>query len=82
MILTAGHHAPQCQRTLIAYGNGSDTAYTYDPRTFRVLRIHTERLHANAALRTVQDLRYHYGPSGNITRIRDDAQRAVLRPAL
>ena len=66
------------QRTLIAHGNGSETAYTYDPRTFRVRRIHTERPHSDPGLRTVQDLRYHYDPSGNITRIRDNAQQGVF----
>lgn len=63
------------QRTLIAYGNGSDTYYEYDPRNFRVTRIHTERPHTDP---TVQDLRYHYDPSGNITRIRDHAQQGVF----
>lgn len=66
------------QRTLIAYGNGSETEYTYDPKTFRVRRIHTERPNTDPDLRTVQDLRYHYDPSGNITRIRDNAQQGVF----
>src|SRR5690606_15970001 len=63
------------QRTVIAYGNGSETYYEYDPRNFRVTRIHTERPLTEP---TVQDLRYHYDPSGNITQIRDPAQQGVF----
>ena len=31
------------QRTLIAYGNGVMTRYAYDPRTFRLKRLRSER---------------------------------------
>ena len=31
------------QRTLIAYGNGVMTRYAYDPQTFRLVRLRTER---------------------------------------
>src|SRR5205823_11606131 len=31
------------QRTLVAYGNGILTRYAYDPRTFRLVRLRTER---------------------------------------
>ncbi|MCY0993949.1 RHS repeat-associated core domain-containing protein [Nannocystis sp. ILAH1] len=66
------------QRLLIEYGNGSSTDYEYDPKNFRVTRIHTERPPTYAGLRTVQDLRYHYDPSGNIAQIRDQAQQSVF----
>ncbi|MDC0721963.1 SpvB/TcaC N-terminal domain-containing protein [Nannocystis bainbridge] len=66
------------QRLLIAYGNGSSTDYAYDPLNFRVTRIHTTRPNPDPDLRTVQDLRYHYDPSGNIARIRDQAQQGVF----
>ncbi|MCY1066913.1 RHS repeat-associated core domain-containing protein [Nannocystis sp. RBIL2] len=66
------------QRLLIEYGNGSTTDYEYDPNNFRVTRIHTERPPTYAGLRTVQDLRYHYDPSGNIAQIRDQAQQGVF----
>ncbi|MCY1056207.1 SpvB/TcaC N-terminal domain-containing protein [Nannocystis sp. SCPEA4] len=66
------------QRLVIEYGNGSTTDYAYDPRNFRVTRIHTERPHADPTLRKVQDLRYHYDPSGNIAQIRDEAQQGVF----
>jgi hypothetical protein len=31
------------QRVLIAYGNGIMTRHAYDPQTFRLLRLRTER---------------------------------------
>ncbi|HMX08987.1 MAG TPA: hypothetical protein PKA87_15740, partial [Microthrixaceae bacterium] len=66
------------QRMVIEYGNGSTTDYAYDPRTFRVTRIHTDRPNDAPDLRSVQDLRYHYDPVGNIARIRDEAQQGVF----
>jgi RHS repeat-associated protein len=58
------------QRTLIEYGNGAKTEYTYDPQTFRLVHLKTTRGGA-----VLQDLFYTYDPVGNITRIRDDAQQ-------
>ncbi|WP_169313874.1 SpvB/TcaC N-terminal domain-containing protein [Stackebrandtia nassauensis] len=60
-------------RTSIRYGNGSRTEYTYDPENFRLRRLRTTR--GDTAL---QDLRYTYDPSGNITHIADEAQQAVF----
>ncbi|WP_434422040.1 SpvB/TcaC N-terminal domain-containing protein [Nannocystis pusilla] len=77
-IVTKIDYNARGQRLLIAYGNGSTTDYEYDPRNFRVTRIHTERPPTYAGLRTVQDLRYHYDPSGNIAQIRDQAQQGVF----
>jgi RHS repeat-associated protein len=67
------------QRELIAYGNGAQTAYGYDPFTFRLTRLRTTRttglnelasqLFTNPAV--VQDLHYTYDPAGNITRVAD-----------
>ncbi|MGC1376961.1 MAG: toxin TcdB middle/C-terminal domain-containing protein, partial [Anaerolineales bacterium] len=77
------------QRTLIAYGNGVSTTYEYDPLTFRLIHLLTAR---NAVSFPddcpqppppgwpgcqVQNLRYTYDPTGNITAIRDDAQQTV-----
>ncbi|MDX2032572.1 MAG: SpvB/TcaC N-terminal domain-containing protein [Blastocatellia bacterium] len=65
------------QRTLIAYGNGVMTRYAYDPRTFRMSRLRSERFSrpdetsyqpVGAAL---QDFAYEYDLAGNITAIRD-----------
>jgi len=63
------------QRTLIEYGNGVRTTYTYDQETFRLVRLLTTRTSDNARL---QDLQYTYDPVGNITEIRDDAQQTVF----
>jgi RHS repeat-associated protein len=63
------------QRTLIEYGNGVRTTYTYDPETFRLVRLLTTRISDNARL---QDLQYSYDPVGNITEIRDDAQQTIF----
>jgi len=60
------------QREAIAYGNGVATTYDYDPHTFRLTRLHTQR--GNQAL---QDLRYTYDPVGNITHIADEAQQRI-----
>jgi RHS repeat-associated protein len=62
------------QRELIECGNGANTAYDYDPRTFRLTHLKTMRKSDNAAL---QDLTYSYDPVGNITQIQDAAQQTV-----
>ncbi len=77
------------QRTLIEYGNGVTTTYTYDPLTFRLVLLLTSR---DAAAFPgdcpqsrpaawpgcqVQSLFYTCDPAGNITRIRDDAQQTI-----
>ena len=75
------------QRKLIAYGNGVQTVYEYDPLTFRLTRLRTTRtdgLNGPASKLftdpgVVQDLHYTYDPSGNITRIAD-ASLARLSP--
>jgi RHS repeat-associated protein len=60
------------QRELIDYGNGARTTYTYDPLTFRLLRLLTMR-----GADALQNLHYTYDPVGNITHIRDDAQQTI-----
>jgi RHS repeat-associated protein len=70
------------QRTLLRYGNGTSTAYTYDPLTFRVNRMVTLR-----GARRLQDLRYTYDAAGNPTQVSDRAQQQsyfrnqVVRPS-
>ncbi|MFF4606443.1 SpvB/TcaC N-terminal domain-containing protein [Streptomyces sp. NPDC001339] len=61
------------QRTHIAHGNGSRTGYTYDPATFRLTGVRTER---NG--RRLQDLAHTYDPVGNITAVDDRAQQTVF----
>ena len=62
------------QRVLIEYGNRAHTHYSYDPLTFRLEHCKTTRSSDRAVL---QDLRYTYDPTGNITSIRDAAQETV-----
>jgi RHS repeat-associated protein len=70
------------RRTLIAYGNGTMTRYAYDPRTFRLQRMRSERsvkpdAHTYATAGGVlQDLAYTYDLAGNILSIADRAPGA------
>ncbi|GIG69236.1 SpvB/TcaC N-terminal domain-containing protein [Phytomonospora endophytica] len=54
------------QRTLIGYGNGVVTRCAYDPDTFRLVRLRSER---NGVV--LQDLRHEYDLVGNVLAIRD-----------
>lgn len=63
------------QRECIYYGNGTVTRYIYEPETCRLLRQLTT---ANRGAQILQDLRYTYDPSGNITHILDNAQNPVF----
>src|SRR6266496_6522256 len=60
------------QRLSVQYGNNVSTNFTYDPWTFRVSRLQTQR-NGNA----LQDLRYFYDPFGNITQVKDAAQQTM-----
>jgi RHS repeat-associated protein len=62
------------QRLTIKLGNGTVTAYQYDPDSFRLTRQHTTRPAVPPASADVQDLAYTYDAVGNITRLVDDAQ--------
>ena len=70
------------QRTLLRYGNGTSTAYSYDRLTFRLTRLVTRR-----GSRRLQDLRYTYDAIGNPTQVSDRAQQQsffrnqVVRPS-
>ena len=61
------------QRTRIDFGNGVTTNYVYDPLTFRLVNLLTQR-----AAVDLQNLNYTYDPVGNITHIRDDAQQTIF----
>jgi hypothetical protein len=65
------------QRTLIDYGNGVRTTYTYDPLTFRLVHLLTQPPPPGWPGSQVQNLHYTYDPAGNITHIRDDAQQTI-----
>ena len=62
------------QRTEISYRNGAITEYEYDEKTFRLTHLRTTRSSDGAKL---QDLFYTYDPVGNITAIKDRAQKTV-----
>jgi RHS repeat-associated protein len=65
------------QRALIAYGNGVMTRYAYDPQTFRLKRLRSERYtHPDTATyaptgAALQEFGYEYDLVGNILAIRD-----------
>lgn len=65
------------QRTLVVYGNGVMTRHAYDPNSFRLARLRTERFATPAALTyrptgaPLQDFVYRYDAVGNITAIQD-----------
>jgi RHS repeat-associated protein len=62
------------QRLSLSFGNGVETLYTYDPLTFRLTNLTTNRPTSFAAdEQTVQEFAYYYDPVANITRIRDYA---------
>jgi len=80
------------QRTLVAYGNNTLTRYAYDPLTFRLLRLRSERCRQtgefsyepdapNATSRDnlFQDFAYSYDLRGNITRISDRTPGSGIR---
>src|SRR5262249_26096495 len=73
------------QRTLVAYGNGVMTRYAYDPRTFRLRRLRSERyakpdeLTYHPAGEALQDYGYDYDLVGNILGIRDRAPGSGIR---
>ncbi|MFI5776076.1 SpvB/TcaC N-terminal domain-containing protein [Nocardia sp. NPDC051570] len=63
------------KRLRIVYKNGARTHYDYDPLTFRLIRLRTERPEPPHRL---QDLHYTYDPTGNITHIHDTAQQTIF----
>ena len=68
-------HNEKGQRVNIVYGNGTATNYTYDPLTFRLVRVHTT---SSMGAVSLQDLNYYFDPAGNITHILDNAQQTTF----
>jgi RHS repeat-associated protein len=78
------------QRTLIEYGNGVRTRFTYDGLTFRLARLLTIRNATDFPDDCpdspptawpgcqIQNLSYTYDPVGNITHVRDAAQQTIF----
>ncbi|TCK16760.1 RHS repeat-associated protein [Ancylobacter aquaticus] len=70
------HHDAKGQRAWIRFGNGVELRHEHDPETFRLRRLTTDRGSAwPEAERLVQELTYAYDPVGNVTRVRDGADR-------
>ncbi|MER5430167.1 SpvB/TcaC N-terminal domain-containing protein [Streptomyces sp. NPDC002588] len=65
------------QRSLIAYGNGVMTRYAYDPHSFRLVRLRSEKYSQVDATTyrptgpALQDYGYDYDLAGNIVSLRD-----------
>jgi RHS repeat-associated protein len=74
------------QRQFAHYGNEVFTRYFYDPNTFRLTNLLTYKSGDDPDTNGLQNLHYTYDPNGNITQIRDAAQRkhyfsnAVVQP--
>jgi RHS repeat-associated protein len=74
------------RREFIRYGNGAETRYEYDRKTFRLIHLKTTRSNGLNVLvskifadpAVVQDLYYTYDPVGNITTIDDRAFKTVF----
>ncbi len=65
------------QHTLIEYGNGVITNYTYESETFRLSTLNTTRKGTQLP-KELQQLTYTYDPVGNITEISDDAHPKIF----
>ncbi len=63
------------RREAIAYGNDTDTAYTYAADSQRLTTLVTTRTSDSA---TLQDLRYFYDAVGNLVEQQDHAQQTVF----
>ena len=80
------------QKLTLELGNGTQTRYSYDPNTLRLVHLFTrrdDRFPNDCASNTaadarparpcgVQNLHYTYDAAGNITHIQDDAQQTIF----
>ncbi|MFI8962636.1 SpvB/TcaC N-terminal domain-containing protein [Streptomyces sp. NPDC053493] len=81
-------HDAHGRRVRVAHRNGATTRYRHDPQTFRLTHLTTgrgpdfpedcDRPQPPGDGCGLQNLRYTYDPSGNLTHIRDDAQQTVF----
>ncbi|HVX27530.1 MAG TPA: toxin TcdB middle/C-terminal domain-containing protein, partial [Parafilimonas sp.] len=65
----------KAQRESILYGNNTSTKYTYDEKTYNLIRILTTR---NNGANIMQDLNYTFEPVSNITSVIDNAQQTIF----
>ncbi|WP_179947457.1 RHS repeat-associated core domain-containing protein [Wolbachia endosymbiont of Cylisticus convexus] len=64
---------PKGQRTSITYGNGVITNYSYDPETFRLTK-----LESNKGQKKLQSIHYTYDPASNITTMDDESYKTIF----
>jgi RHS repeat-associated protein len=74
LFVRAVNYNERGQRTTILYGNNVQTTYTYDPKTFRLTQLVSQK--QNNEL--LQNLIYTYDPVGNITTLEDRAIATVF----
>src|SRR5262249_35909319 len=82
-------HNARGQRLLIAYGAGVMTRYAYDPLTFGLARLRSERSREPVVVSTfqgigepLQDFVYRYDPSGNIVTIEERVKSCGVENSL
>ncbi|WP_162902873.1 SpvB/TcaC N-terminal domain-containing protein [Taibaiella koreensis] len=74
------HYNAKGQREAIWYDNKTKSRYHYEPLTYRLSRLYTITLDETNSYygKSLQDLNYTYDPTGNITRISDQAQKTIF----
>jgi RHS repeat-associated protein len=75
--LVAVDYNARRQTTNVVFGNGAETAFEYDPLTFRQTGIRTTRRRGGRE-DTLQDLRLTHDAVGNPTRIADASEPALF----
>ncbi|UJQ20366.1 hypothetical protein L2227_03995 [Wolbachia endosymbiont of Delia radicum] len=64
---------PKGQRTSITYGNGVVTSYSYDPKTFQLTKLESQK-----GQKKLQSIHYTYDPVGNITTMEDESYKTIF----
>jgi len=65
------------QRLSILYGNAVRTKYSYDPLSYRLTNIHSQKdAHLNGEI--IQNIDYTYDANGNIVEMFDKAQQTIF----
>lgn len=71
-------YSAEGKRNLIKYGNKTQTSYSYEETTHRLISIKTTRVATLESNPVIQDVEYFYDPAGNVTRIRDHSNPTVF----
>jgi len=64
---------PKGQRTSITYGNGVVTSYSYNPKTFQLIKLTSQK-----GQKKLQSINYTYDPIGNITTMEDESYKTIF----